>query len=524
MFGDSITRGCTELFRNTLTEEYKEIELTIINAGIDGETSVDGLARLQNVISQKPDVVVIGFGMNDWRKGVNRETFAVNLKLMVDKLEEHKARVILMTIIPDYQGFLKKTSVEISAYNNIIYNISEEKKVKIADINAFWRREIKPVWIGLSDQIHPNRRGYELICEALMRVVPRRNTTVLWGYNGAASPCNYKCPYCSDSNLTPKRHHFKGTMSQWHDAFKKGFGNQHVTFYISYGEPMVGKVFYEMLEMFASEPNWKMMMTSNLSQPLDKLVKTQLVIENRLNINSSFHPTETTPEEFLKKILFLREYGIECPVIYVMYPPQMKDFEHYFSIFNKYNFLIHVRMFEGKYKGKTYPRAYTEQERQFIAKYADSGTIKYMLNRPNLYSGYSYHGVYYFFVTSEGEVGTEYYGGQRLGNILKGTMELNVEPQRVLQSPERSVTDISSMIKTGYHEFEGNYVISYANQGGIYHTEDGVHYPHLHTDFSSKNIRREYNFPTKIGNLKLDILLLIHFGLQKLRSKLHNLS
>lgn len=525
MFGDSITKGCTEIFREAITREYKEVELTVINAGIDGETSTDGLARLQNILSQHSNVVVIGFGMNDWRKGVDKETFGKNLRTMIDMLENNGVHVVLMTIIPDYQGFRKGTSAEISEYNAVMYNIAEEKRVRIADGNALWKHEIKPVWIGLGDQIHPNRKGHELICKALMRVVPRRTTTVLWGYNGAAAPCNYKCPYCSDHGLRPKKHYFKGSLDQWQAAFKNAFSNQHLVFYISYGEPMLGKLFYEVTGMIATEPNWEMMMTSNLSQPLDRLVKTRLAREGRLNINASFHPTETTIDEFLKKLLFLREHGIKCPVIYVMYPPLMDEFENYFRTFNGHNFLVHVRAFEGEYNGKKYPRDYAERERRFIAKYADNATIKYMLNRPTTWAWgkLAYHGMYYIFVTNEGDVGTEYYSGRKLGNILEGTLKLDIEPQPIQQGIERAVSDVAAVLETGYHELQGDYVISFAEQGGVYHTDDGVHYPHLQTDFGNRKIRKEYNFPTRIDKLKWNLPHLIHGGKKILHSKIHRL-
>jgi hypothetical protein len=336
-----------------------------------------------------------------------------------------------------------------------------------------------------------------------------------------------------------------GTTSQWHDAFKEAFRNQHIVFYIAYGEAMLSKVFYEMMEMFATEPNWEMMMTSNLSRPMDSLVKTQLAKENRLNINASFHPTETTIDQFLKKLLFLRDYGIECPVIYVMYPPIMKEFEHYFSIFNDYNFLVHVRALGGKFKGKIYPRDYSKQERQFVAKYADDATIKYMLNRPRFWEigKLAYHGMYYIYVTYRGDVRTQYTGGmdctpseyhygRRLGNILEGTMKLDIVPQLLQHPVERSVTDVSCVLETGYHELQGNFVMSFAKQGGVYHTNNGVHYPHLRTDFSNKQIRKAYNFPTKIDKPKayfkfgiaaLNSPSIRQHGMQRFRSKIQHL-
>lgn len=346
-FGDSITKNYTDMFREQIQKEYEEIDLEVINAGVVGETSVQGVDRLQPIIDQKPDVVIVEFGMNDWRKGVSCEDFRHNLKTIVDRLEKCKVRVLLMSINPDYQGLFKGTSRVINKYNSVIREVAYEKRIRIADVNALWKREIRPIKAGLQDAIHPNELGYKIICSSLMRIVPRRNTTIVWQFSGEHCACNYKCPYCyvpSDVNVGD---HFISTMDKWHDAFKKSFGNQHLTFYISFGEPMVQKHFYEVVEIIEAEPNWEMVTTSNLSLPLERLVKTQLAREGRLNINASFHPTQTTVDNFLRQLLFLRENDIESPVIYVMWPEIMKDFGYYFSIFNKHNFLVHVRRFRG---------------------------------------------------------------------------------------------------------------------------------------------------------------------------------
>lgn len=502
-FGDSITVGYTPIFKTKIIEEYREAKIKVINAGISGETSTQGLLRINLILEEVPDVVIVGFGMNDWRKGVSQDRFRSNITKIIDKLEEKNIRPVLMTINPDWQGFFKGTSSEIDLYNRIILSIAEEKKVRVAEVNALWQREIKPLRNGLSDAIHPNRKGYEIICKALMRVVPRKSTTILWGYEGADAPCNYRCPYCIDGWMGRKKGQFHGTISQWHNAFKKAFRNNHVIFYISYGEPILSSKLYEVMEMISVEPNWEMMMTTNLSQPLDGLVRTQLVKENRLNINASFHPTHAKVNEFLKKVLFLRNYGIEYPVIYVMYPPLIEDFEHYFHIFDKHNLLVHVRRFKGRFNNSLYPRDYTEQERRFIAKYADDATIKYMLNEPDLWRKLSYHGMYYITVSNKGDAGTEYFAGRRLGNILDGTLKLDVEPQPLLQHVEGSVTGIASILESGYHELEKNFVISFAKQGGVRVTDKGIYYPNLHTNFDDPRIRKEYGFFQQSGKKSL---------------------
>jgi len=454
--------------------------------------------RIQSILDQKPDVVIVGFGMNDWRKGVSLELFRQNMRTIVDRLEEHKIRVLLMTINPDYQGFFRGTSRIIDEYNRAIQEVAYEKCIRIVDVNSLWKREIKPYKAGLQDAIHPNKFGYEIICKSLMRVVPRKNTTIVWQYNGEHCACNYKCPYCYVPSNVNIGDHFIGTINLWNDAFKKAFRNQHLTFYISFGEPMLGKKFYDIVEMFATEPNWEMMMTSNLSCSLKRLVKIKLAREGRLNINASFHPTETTIDKFLRQILFLRENRIEPPIIYAMWPGIMKDFKSYFQIFNRHNFLVHVRRFHGYYKNKYYPRDYTEEERQFVAKYMDDASIKYMLADVDMKGKLSYAGMFYVLVTNKGGIALcpNYHKDYKRGNILEDNVNLDIEAQPLPVVRDGTVDGVASLLEMGYHELEENHVLAFAWQGGVYHTDQRIHYPHLHTNFSDPAIREKFNFPS----------------------------
>jgi len=490
---------------------------------LEGDTSTEGSARLDNVLSRQADVVVVGFGMNDWRKGVDTDDFKKDLNRIVGTLSAEGARVILATIPPVYPGYAEEAGGRIAAYNAVIYQVAENLHIRLADTYTEWRTGIRPAWLGLADPIHPNARGQAAIVDAVITAVSRKQTTVLWSFDGAAVPCNYSCPYCYDQQLPSRSHKYEGPAEKWHNAYKSAFGDQPLVFYISYGEPMLGKAFYQLPEMMAPEPQWTMMMTTNLSQPVEPLLKTQLAREGRLNINASFHPTQTDINPFLSKLHRLREGGIECPVIYVMYPPLMEAFEHHFRVFDRDGFLVHVRAFEGAYRGQSYPECYREDERRLVAKYADDGTIKYMLNRPPYWEvgKRAVHGMYYIYVTAKGEAMTQFFGdseftpsayhyGRRLGNLLNGTLKLDTVPQPLTHTIERSVTDVSAVLETGYHELTGNFVLSFARQGGVYHTDQGVHYPHLNTDFSDRHIRRKYNFPDAVSSSRDTIRFLMH--------------
>ena len=443
---------------------------------------------------------------------------------MIEKFEVIGSRVILLTINPDYQGFLKGTSKAIGDYNCIIRETAKEKCIKIADVDLLWKRKIKPVQKGLKDKIHPNKLGYEIYYESLLHVAPQSHTVILWQYNGRECKCNYKCPYCYYSYSPKAENYFWGTTEEWRDAFKRSFGNQKLIFYLAFGEPTLGEAFYNIVKMIEEEPKWSLRITTNLSQNLERLVNTRLAKEGRLNINASFHPTQVGIEIFLDQVLYLRKHYIEVPIVYVMWPPYLKRFESDFKVFNDHNFLVHIRRFKGIYKGKYYPKSYTDEERQFIARYCDDATIKYMLNEDQniIFDRRTYSGFHFFIVDCTGNIGYDsncfsIYTKYRtvFGNILQPyTLKFPLEPTQYPKGyTQRTVDGISNYLELGYHQLEGNNVLAFAKQGGVYHAENGIFYSNINKDFNNSRVRAKYYFPPR--GIKDEYFIFKYLGIKK---------
>ena len=445
-FGDSITSQLFTTFQARREEERSGVHYEAVDGAVVGETSRDGLARLEESARSRPDVVILGFGMNDWRKGVEREEFKRNILRMTERFEEENARVIPLTFNPVTEGDPKASNRKVDSYCETLREAARLKKLKIADAHSLWKKELKKLPKGLRDEIHPDQGGLEIYYEALMRVLPRPQTTVLWQYNGREAKCNYNCPYCYYSWAPKSEDFFFGTTTQWRMAFLKSFGRQPLVFYLAFGEPMIGASFHDVVDMIGSEPNWQLRITSNLSVPLEKLLDSRVAKEGRLHVNGSFHPTMTTVDAFLGQLLTLRRHGIESPVVYVMYPPFLKRFEGDFEAFDREGFLVHVRRFRGYYKGKRYPQAYSDDERRFIARYCDAATIKYMLNERDVRGKPSYSGMHFLVVDCTGNVGYDSdifvpYTKYRaiLGNVLQDVKREVAESrmgQVLSQSPD----------------------------------------------------------------------------------------
>jgi acyl-CoA thioesterase-1 len=86
----------------------------VVNAGVSGDTTAGGLSRLDWLLSQKPDVVVVGLGGNDGLRGLPLEETEKNLREIVRRSKAAGVRVLLlgMQIPPNYgpeytQGFAR---------------------------------------------------------------------------------------------------------------------------------------------------------------------------------------------------------------------------------------------------------------------------------------------------------------------------------------------------------------------------------------------------------------------------------
>jgi acyl-CoA thioesterase-1 len=107
-FGDSLTAGFgadrsyPEFLQQLITKngfDYK-----VINAGVSGDTTSDGVERMSAVLQAKPVIVVLEFGGNDGLRGMPLATTRANLEQMIVALQKAGAKVVLagMTLPRNY--------------------------------------------------------------------------------------------------------------------------------------------------------------------------------------------------------------------------------------------------------------------------------------------------------------------------------------------------------------------------------------------------------------------------------------
>ncbi len=147
-FGDSITAGGDaskpelifwQRWTDELQRKYPKASISAVNGATGGDTTVQGIARLQGkVLDEKPDLVLIAFGMNDHNVGsVPLAQFELNLKQIITRIRDQTAaEVVLLSAFPpnpkwkfgshrmaDYAAATERTAREMNcAFANVFNN------------------------------------------------------------------------------------------------------------------------------------------------------------------------------------------------------------------------------------------------------------------------------------------------------------------------------------------------------------------------------------------------------------------
>jgi acyl-CoA thioesterase-1 len=116
-FGDSLTAGYGtdpgESYPDDLQKllDARGYKYHVLNMGISGNTTKDGLDRIQHIIARHPQLVAVEFGGNDGLRGLPIEQTEANLANIIQQLQSGGAKVVLagITLPPDYgQDYIKK--------------------------------------------------------------------------------------------------------------------------------------------------------------------------------------------------------------------------------------------------------------------------------------------------------------------------------------------------------------------------------------------------------------------------------
>lgn len=169
-FGDSLTAGMgltnpDESFVSLIAEKLKSdgIDLKVINAGLSGDTTSGGIARLDWSISKGVDYFVLELGANDGMRGIDTNLIEANLKKIISRVREKNPNVkillVRMLTFPNLgPSYVKK-------FDSIYPRLAKEENIPLSPFLLEKVAGIKD--LNQKDGIHPTAEGHRLVAETL---------------------------------------------------------------------------------------------------------------------------------------------------------------------------------------------------------------------------------------------------------------------------------------------------------------------------------------------------------------------
>ncbi|WJS05272.1 arylesterase [Roseibium aggregatum] len=168
VLGDSLSAGyqlsAGEGFADQLQKalDAKGQSVEVVNAGVSGDTSSGGLSRLDWSVGPDTSAVIVELGANDALRGISPELTRKNIDEIVRRLTERGVAVLVAGMLaprnlgPEYaEAFDPIYSDVAKTHDALFYPFFLEGAALNPDLN-------------LSDGMHPNAKGVEVIVENIL--------------------------------------------------------------------------------------------------------------------------------------------------------------------------------------------------------------------------------------------------------------------------------------------------------------------------------------------------------------------
>ena len=173
VLGDSLTAGYGLPEKDAFTARLQAaldqngIDATVINAGVSGDTTAGGLARIDWALSDKPTHAIVELGANDALRGIDPKTTRRNLDAIIRRLQAAAVKVMLAGMYAppnwgkEYEADFRSIYPDLAQKYGIgLYPFFLDGVAAQPDLNQ-------------PDGIHPNEKGVEVIVERIMPSVRR---------------------------------------------------------------------------------------------------------------------------------------------------------------------------------------------------------------------------------------------------------------------------------------------------------------------------------------------------------------
>ena len=172
-FGDSLTAGLglprEAAFPSRLETwlQSHSISTRVINAGISGDTTANGLARLDRSLAEQPDFVIVELGANDALRGIDPATVRDNLHAIIAKIKLHGAELLLTGMLapPNWGEEYRQ------AFDRIYPELARSDAVPIYPF--FLEGVALKPQLNQPDGLHPNERGVMVLVDRIAPVIRR---------------------------------------------------------------------------------------------------------------------------------------------------------------------------------------------------------------------------------------------------------------------------------------------------------------------------------------------------------------
>ena len=188
-FGDSITQagvqpgGYVDLIKKALDPTKYEI----IGAGVGGNKVYDLFFRMEDdVLTKKPDLVVIYIGVNDvWHKASSRtgtdfDKFSKFYQGLITKIQNNGAKVVLCTpaVIGEKKNNENEMDADLDKYSGAIRDLATKNNLPLCDLRTIFKEydaannpDNKEKGVLTSDGVHLNALGNQTLADKLLPLV-----------------------------------------------------------------------------------------------------------------------------------------------------------------------------------------------------------------------------------------------------------------------------------------------------------------------------------------------------------------
>jgi len=172
-FGDSLTAGYgldpDEAYPALIQRQLDAAgrPWRVVNAGLSGDTTSGGLRRLDWILRQKVDAIVIELGGNDGLRGIPVDVTRKNLEAMIERVRAKDPNVLIVVA-----GMQLPTNMG-PAYTEAFAALFPEvaKKHGVALIPFLLEGVGGVPELNLPDGIHPTAEGHRIVAETVARVL-----------------------------------------------------------------------------------------------------------------------------------------------------------------------------------------------------------------------------------------------------------------------------------------------------------------------------------------------------------------